>query len=169
MAHEIKTSFSLPNQVTSPQDVGQLVRELEKINGELEQAALRKGGQASTSLSKPGRLLTELCEENDLNLLHADDRQKLQKALAAVKEHAPHMHISFSSEPPSAFLQKLLDWLRQEIHPYVLVSVGLQPSIGAGCTLRTNNKYFDFGLRQRFDAKREVLIEKLQAVNGVKA
>jgi hypothetical protein len=58
------------------------------------------------------------------------------------------MHMSFSSEPSQLFLVKLVTWLRQEINPYTLVTVGLQPNIGAGCILRSLNKYFDLSLRQ---------------------
>ena len=62
--------------------------------------------------------------------------------------------MSFSADPSVTFLTKLMTWLRQEIHPQVLLTVGLQPTIGAGCILRTTNRYFDFSLRQDFANKR---------------
>jgi F0F1-type ATP synthase delta subunit len=72
--------------------------------------------------------------------------------------------MSFSADPSPQFTQKLAAWLRQEIHPFVLLQVGLQPNIGAGCVVRTTNKYFDFSLRERFKSKRPLLMEKLKSL-----
>ena len=55
-----------------------------------------------------------------------------------------------------------MTWLRREIHPLVLMTVGLQPNIGAGCIVRTTNKYFDFSLRQDFANKRDLLQAALE-------
>jgi hypothetical protein len=71
------------------------------------------------------------------------------------------MHISFSADPSPVFTDKLMTWLRREIHPFVLLTVGLQPNIGAGCIVRTTNKQFDLSLRQDFKAKRDLLLEQL--------
>ena len=60
------------------------------------------------------------------------------------------------------FQQKLITWIRQQIHPYTLLQVGLHPSIGAGCIVRTTNKFFDFSLRHRFSDQRMLLISKLR-------
>jgi hypothetical protein len=37
----------------------------------------------------------------------------------------------------------------------------LQPTLGAGCVVRTTNRQFDFSLRQDFARKRDLLLEKL--------
>ena len=71
------------------------------------------------------------------------------------------MHISFSSEPTPIFLERLLSWIRREINPLVLLTIGLQPAIGAGCIVRTTNKYFDLSLRQTFIDKRKLLLEQI--------
>ena len=54
-------------------------------------------------------------------------------------------------------------WLRREIHPVVLLTVGLQPSIGAGCIVRSTNKQFDFSLREDFLKKHDLLMAKIVA------
>ena len=72
------------------------------------------------------------------------------------------MHISFSADPSPLFTQKLIAWLRSEIHPLVLLQIGLQPNMGAGCVVRTSNKYFDFSLRDRFKSKGEMLAKIMQ-------
>jgi hypothetical protein len=90
-------------------------------------------------------------------MLHAEDRQRLQQFLVDIKERSPVIHVSFSADPSPLFAEKLVTWLRREIHPLLLLNIGLQPNIGAGCILRTTNKYFDFSLKQDFANKRNLL------------
>src|SRR5688572_11970854 len=141
--------FVLPESVVSPVDIAQVIRELEETDQALQQAGLRKGG-VEVKLPRVGRLLTEIAEANQRNLLHADNRQQLMADLTELQAAAPTLHLSFNADPSAAFMQKLTTWLRQEIHPHALVRTGLLPSIGAGCVLRTTNKVFDFSLKNKF-------------------
>jgi F0F1-type ATP synthase delta subunit len=152
--------LTLPVLITSSADVGRLARELEQIDNALLQLGLRA---AAGEIKMPGtsRLMDQMLQLNKLNLLLADDRVLLQAFLAAVRDKAPVLHMSFSTDPSPAFTEKLIAWLRLEIHPELLLTVGLQPTIGAGCVVRTNNKYFDFSLRQDFLKKRQLLLDKL--------
>jgi hypothetical protein len=169
MAHEAATAtapktLGLPPLVSSPADVGRLIRELEAIDERFLQLKLRRGG-GQPSLPKTSYLLDRLAGLNGFNLLDGNDRQRLRDFLELVKQQAPLLHISFSADPTPAFLEKLMAWLRQEIHAQVLVSIGLQPNIGAGCIVRTTNRRFDFSLRQNFIESRPLLISKLVAIN----
>ena len=155
-ATKAKSSGQLPPLAAGPVEIGRLIRELEAIEDSLEQLSLRHGGTDIT-MPKTGTLLNQTAELNQLNLLHATDRHQLRQFLLLVKARAPLMHISFSAEPTPIFTEKLMTWLRREIHPLVLLTVGLQPNIGAGCVVRTANKQFDFSLRQDFANKRELL------------
>lgn len=159
MAHS--TELTLPVSVTSLVEIGRLLRELETINEALLQLHLKDRG-ATAKLPKTTRLMDRLADENKLNLLHEADRQRLETFLQSIKTQAPVLHISFSADPSESFLEKLVAWLRKEIHPAALVSVGLQPNIGAGCIVRTTNRYFDFSLREDFAAKRELLKQSLK-------
>lgn len=166
MAHEPaakpKQVTHLPLLVISPADINRLDRELEAIDDGLLEDAVRKGkGVTAAKPPKTSQLMDQLVELNKLNLAHKGDRQLLGRFLAAVRKQAPVMHMSFSADPSPAFMEKLVAWLRREIHPQVLVTVGLQPTIGAGCVVRTTNHQFDFSMRQDFIKKRALLIEKL--------
>jgi hypothetical protein len=48
-----------------------------------------------------------------------------------------------------------------------LITIGLQPNIGAGCVVRTTNKYFDLSIKQDFLSKRNLLLEALKAKTAV--
>lgn len=163
MAHETKSEhqdFILPVSVTSPADVGRLIRELEHIDDTLLQLGLRVAG-SEVKMPQTSRLMDQTIEANKLNLLHKEGRAELRQSLLAAKEQSPVLHISFSADPTPIFMEKLMIWLRREIHPSVLLTSGLQPNIGAGCIVRTANKQFDFSLRQDFLKKRDLLLSQL--------
>ena len=152
----------LPDSVVGPVDLGRLLREIETLDDTLMQLRVRT--DVALKLPAVSRLLDQTVALNKLDLLETADFQKLHQFLTQVKAHAPVLHISFGADPSPLFTQKLVLWLRQEINPLVLLTVGLQPSIGAGCIVRTTNKYFDFSLREHFSKNRQLLISKLQEV-----
>ncbi len=156
---------TLPSLIVSPSDVRRLRRELEELDDFLHQAGLRQGGKA-VAMPKTSRLLEELASTTNINLLHKPERDKLLKYITALIKQAPVLHISFASDPSASFIDKLVVWLRQNIHPQVLVRVGLQPSIAAGCIVRTANKQFDFSLRQALEDQKPLLITKLHEELG---
>jgi len=155
--------MTLPVQVASRVDVGRLLREVGELRNFLKQAAIREPG-TSIKLPKTSRLLDETVTSNKLNALIDADCARLETFLENIKSTAPILHMSFSSDPSPQFIQRLMAYLRKEIHPQVLLQIGLQPSIGAGCIVRTKNKYFDFSLRQRFEQQRELLLQKIKAI-----
>ncbi len=153
-------AISLPVGIVSPTDVARLTREIEAIDNYFREQEIRAAGQ-SNSMPRLSKLMDQLVTENKMNLLDLNDRSRVLTILQGLHKVAPVMHISFSVDPPGAYVQKLVEWLRKNIHGYVLVTVGLQPNIGAGCIVRTTNKLFDFSLREYFSQKREFFIDKL--------
>lgn len=166
MARE--SELKMPVSLTSPVEVGRLVRELTQIDEALLQLGLRKGG-SEPKLPKTSSQLDKAAELNKYNLLKADHRKHLLEQLSTLRTSAPVLHVSFSADPSAVFLEKFVTWLRQEIDPHVLVTIGLQPALGAGCIVRTNNKQFDLSLRKDFERQRSLLADQLQGVQPAKA
>lgn len=164
MAHKAKSTsehlVGLPLLVVGPVDVGRLLRELEAIDNLISQANINDH-KTTLKMPKTSLLMDQTIELNKLNLLEAHDRERLLELLTIVKQQAPLLHISFSSDPAPDFIEKLMTWLRREIHPTVMLTIGLQPNIGAGCIVRSTNKYFDFSLRKDLLSKRELLLSKI--------
>jgi len=160
MAHSEEAILVLPISIASRVDVGRLLREVEALDSFLTQAAIRQSGE-NTKIPRTSRLLDDIIQTNKINPLIEVDRKRLLSFLMVVRKQAPLLHMSFSADPSPLFTQRLITWLRHEIHPLVLLQVGLQPNIGAGCVMRTTNKYFDFSLRNHFKSKREVLVAKI--------
>lgn len=155
---EHKADLRLPTSVVGITDVNRLDRELTSIDEFLRQGAIREPG-TTMQLPKTSKLFDELTSMNDLNMLHQADRKRVQAFLQSVQDEAPRLHVSFSTDPSPLFLQRLMTYLRDKISPLVLVQVGLQPNIGAGCVLRSTNKVFDLSLREDFRKKRELLMK----------
>lgn len=155
----------LPVVVITGSDVGRLIRELEAIDNFLSQAAIRQTGTPLV-LPKVSRMFEELVSSNKLNMLHEPERQLLSRFLQQVHAQAPILHVSFCTDPSPIFQQRFITWVRQQIHPIALLQVGLYPNIGAGCVVRTTNKYFDFSLKQRFNNQKALLVEKLHGLDA---
>lgn len=154
MAHELQ----LPLAVVGPADVMRLRRTLEQFDDGQQQAALRAKSGAPTSEQQAGQLLRELATLNKCDLTARADRQALIAQLETALKMAPTITMSFATEPSTAFMTKITGWFRESIHPSLLIRVGLQPNIAAGCTMRTSDKLYDFSLRGKFSEQRSLLI-----------
>lgn len=141
-----RKDLKLPLTVTSRVDVARMLRELNALNDYMVQAELRSAGQA-LKLPQLSRSLDDVAHENGLNLLDKSARKELQAKLNIVIGKAPVVHISFASEPSSKATQRILLWLRDSIHPQILMQIGLQPTIAAGIVVRTPNLLFDMSMR----------------------
>lgn len=166
MAHEpaVKTTrrIELPTLIFGPVEIHRLQRELEMLEDFMQQAAIREPGK-QPALPRTSRLLEALAGNNNLNLLQTNDCTKLRQFLQSVEAKAPVIHMSFAADPSAAFTAKIVAWLRTNVHPYALLQLGLQPTLAAGCILRTPNKTFDFSLRNRFSEKRQIVLDALGA------
>jgi hypothetical protein len=156
------SNFVLPPQITGIADVQRLARELEQVYDYLHQAALRHDAANSVTLPKASRILNELIQANKLDLSHRDQYEQTVAELTAIEQNAPRIHLSFSTDPSAKFMEQVVAWLRANVHPATLVQVGLQPTLAAGCVVRTTNKQFDISLRQSFVEARPALIERLE-------
>ncbi len=153
----------LPTDIVTPADLTRLIRELTYLDDFLRQASVRKGG-AAVKTPATSRNLESAVKAFSTNLLQAADRAQLLKTLDHLRLTSPQIHISFAADPSAAFTDKIVTWLRQNIHPQLLVQIGLQPSIAAGCIIRTTNKQFDFSLRRHFADNRPLLLEKIKGM-----
>ena len=51
--------------------------------------------------------------------------------------------------------------MRQNFDPEMLVEIGREPAIAAGCVVRTSSKVFDFSLLEHMTAQRQLLTDKI--------
>lgn len=163
-----KQELKLPVLVFGVVEVRRLKRELEALDEFMRQSAIREPGK-QVALPRVSRLLDALANDNGRNLLQADDRQEMSDYLAGIEKSAPSIHMSFASDPSSAFVAKMVTWLRANIDSNILLQIGLQPTLAAGCIVRTANKTFDLSLRQNLTNQRSKLMEALDLATAPKA
>lgn len=157
---ELKLSTNIVSQV----DVARMVRELKSLEDFFIATKVRPAG-SSLQLPKLTRLLEQVAKENNYNLLEEEHRKALSQQLDMVLGNAPLLHISFAAEPSPGALEKILVWFRTNIHPQALLQVGLQPSIAAGCVVRTPNKVFDMSLREHLNDQQKFLAQLIDVAD----
>lgn len=160
MSSENTTQIKLPERLVSSVDLSRTIRELKAVDDWLNQAALRGSGQA-ISMPKTSTTLEEVATLNGVSLLDKAHREQLLTVLHAFSDHAPRIHMSFAVEPSAPFTRRMISWMRTSVNPVILLEIGLQPTLAAGCTIRTTNKLFDLSLRHRFTDSRPMLVESI--------
>jgi hypothetical protein len=123
-------------------DVSRSLRELQEFEGKVYQAGLRN--EAAPLAAHVSAALRESAESLNISLENATDRQRLAEELQSIHRSAPQVHVSFAMQPPLQAVEAVTGWFRRNTHPAVLVQVGVDPSIIAGCVIRTTNKVFNF-------------------------
>lgn len=158
--------LKLPVSLVSKGDVQRLLRELNALNDFFVGAAVRQPGQAVV-MPKTSKILEQLAADNQRNLFEEPARKQLFADLENLVAKAPDLHISFATEPSPRALEPLIRWMRENLHPQVLLSVGYQPAIAAGCVLRTPNKVFDMSMGAHLRKQTPLLMKFLAgSING---
>ncbi len=151
----------LPVGVVSTGDVRRLRREVADMEDTLQAMRLRTNSPVA-KLPRLSRALEEFASTNRLNFLMPEDRKHAAIFLDSVLAKAPVLHISFASEASRKFTTEIMLWLRANFDSEMLVEIGLEPNIAAGCIVRTKNKYFDFSLQKHLEEKRPMLLERIR-------
>lgn len=152
----------LPIDVVSRSDIFQLYRELKNLSDSIEQAAVVEGAPAPQV--RVGERLARLAKVNALDINNGTHRGILLAHLGNLKEAAPVVHMAFTNEPSQATTESILSWLRREASPFVLLHVGIRPSMVAGCFVRTPTKVFDLTLRRHLEAAKVDLRERIHGL-----
>lgn len=156
----------LPLSIISKTDLARMQRELSKLDDFFVASAARKAG---TGIAAPRitHALESLARENKVNLLEAQQRKKFSAEVDELVKSSPSLHLSFAAEPSPKALETVITWFRSNIHPQALIQVGIQPSIAAGCVLRTPNQIFDMSVRSSLKNQEAYLAKLIDgAVNA---
>ena len=154
-----------PPSLVSHADLAKLLRELEGVDNYLESQRARSGGKsAGVQLPAMSKALSDLLEINKIELANDHTRMELRTTLRKLKDHAPVIHMTFAAESDPASMQQIVGWIRHELHPQALVTVGLQPSLIGGVYIRTPNHVHDFSVRAHMQNSREIIVKALDGV-----
>ena len=158
--------YTLPVSLVSKADLMHLIQEIGSLDDQCSQQEAQQRAQGSrTQVNVPisGRL-RQITDDLDLNIATRSGRLNAKETIAGYLKEAPLFHISFASEPPVEQLQRVVEWLRQNIHGLAVVRTVIQPAIIAGCIVRSPNKVFDFTVREAFSAAAPKLLKEVRSL-----
>ncbi len=153
--------LKLPLGVVGRTDLNRLMRELNQLDDFFVTAAA-KDPDSVPAAPHFTHLMEQLARDNSYNLLEAGVRKRLHEQLEIIKNQVPRLNISFAAEPSPQALERILVWFRTNIHPQALLDIGLQPTIAAGCILRTPNRIFDLSLRDSLKNQEPYLVKLIE-------
>lgn len=161
------TEFTLPPSIVSKVDIARLVREFEAVDNAMTTRDVRtRAGGIGDDLSAMSPQLTAFLDENKLNLEDASERAEYLRHLKALKKNIRVMNMTFAVVADPESLQQLAAWVRESIHPQLVIEAHLQPALVAGMYLRSQNHVFDFSVRNALKEKRGELKKELEALRG---
>jgi len=165
---EAAPELNLPPSVVSRADMTRLVRELELVDDELEaQKARRQGESGHYHLPNMSQALNDFLQLNKIDVASDRTRMDIKARLRKLKDHAPILHMTFATETDPESMQKLMAWVRRELHPQALISTGLQPSLIGGVYVRTPNHVHDLSLRTHMKDSRGLIVAALDKLKEV--
>lgn len=161
--------FILPPSVVTKIDVSRLVSEVEQLDSELTAAAVRaKTGAPQAAQPTISEQFAAFLTQNKLPFDTSQARSALVQQMRLMKDKVPVIHMTFAVQADPVSLQQIVQWLRTSVHPQVVISVGLQPSLVAGVYMRTPNHVRDLSLRTLLTGQHEVLVKELEALRGTR-
>jgi hypothetical protein len=169
VSEAVIVKLALPPALVTRADLSRLSRDIESIDNDLEAQKARNHATGKSGYTMPvlSRALNDFAELNKLDLSDDQTRMLVKDQVKMLKEKAPVLHMTFAVEADMESLQKLVEYVRKEIHPLALVSVGLQPGLVGGVYLRTPNHVHDFSVRNRLASTRGMILQDLERGNNV--
>jgi F0F1-type ATP synthase delta subunit len=164
VTQEVKP-LTFPPALVGRSDLSRLLRELEALDNELESQKARSHGKTDGyHIPNMSRALNDFLEINKIDIANDHVRMDIRSQMRKLKDHAPVVHMTFATETDPESMQKIVDWIRKELHPQALISVGLQPSLVGGVYIRTPNHVHDLSIRAHMRDSREVIVKALDAL-----
>ena len=162
-----RSDLALPSSLATRSDLQRVIAEIERIDNSLNSAQIHEqiGHPADDSLTT-SRQLADFLQINDIDIKNGEDRSRLLHDARHLKIAAPVVHVTFATSADNDELTKIIDWVRQSVHPMAVLAVGLQPSLIGGVYIRTTNKVFDFSARSQLANGRHIIKRELEALSG---
>lgn len=82
---------------------------------------------------------------HSLPTLGEDPYSKIEEYTKKIKE-LPELTLFLSFTPDEPNLAMLINWLRKEVNPSLLVNIKLEPHLGAGCAFIIDGVYHDYSI-----------------------
>lgn len=153
----------LPSELYSQAQLGAVLAELRQYGGLLRDRAVR---QKVTQVDEPAPELSDLTAKalRANRVVSADSAavEVLLYELENMRPHIPVAHIMLAAIPSDVVRSQLMAWLREQIHPQLLVSLAARPDIGGGIVLQVGSRRYDLSYRTQLLQNKPHIIEVLR-------
>jgi len=152
----------LPDDVYSPDQVGIVLWELDKVIGALRDVDTRRmvsGAEVAGSDVHISALLLSVLRSSGVSERDLGALESLQTELQAVRTSAPVAHFLLSALPNRSFKRELVAWCRQNLHQSLLMTFATRGDLGGGFVLRVGSKQYDFTYRAQLLSDKARLVE----------
>lgn len=160
--------FALPPTLITRVDLAHMINEVEVIDATLEAQKVRGYKKEQYRLPAISRTLNDFLTLNKVDIIDDHNRMKFKEQLRKLKDKVPVVHLTFSTTADAESLEYLAAWIRKELHPLTVLSVGIQPSLIGGVYIRTPNRVHDFSMRALFKGKTSVLVSDLARLDSAR-
>lgn len=152
-------NIQLPIDVYSPDQLSELLLQLQTYTGELRDILARaKSGGHTTNPDVPGGLAeilkTAQIEPNNMTAL-----EELAQQLQAVLNQSPVVHLVLAAMPGRPLKRQLTLWFRTEIHANTLITFAMRRDIGGGMIVTAGSHVYDLSLRRAVLANKQRITE----------
>jgi ATP synthase delta (OSCP) subunit len=157
----------LPDTISSPQDLGDLLLEVQEYARWFAHEAIKKRVNASHMSQTPAmsegaaELIREQGGKKTL------DQQAIDTIIATLKEYkesSPSLTITLAAPPTNSIKATLVGWCRENIAPNVLVVFKFNTNLLGGMIVRYGSRVFDWSFRRQLLANREKFPQVLRRV-----
>jgi hypothetical protein len=144
--------IKLDGSVSSPQNLKTLVLEMRDYAHWFSQNEVRKRINAKHSTDKPELSPAANALIHDWEQKGSSDRKSLDELIAALEDMedaAPKVTITLAAPPAAGLKKMLVNWLREEVAPDVLVTFDFNSTLLGGMVLRCGSRIFDWSFRRQ--------------------
>lgn len=154
-------SLHLPIDITTPNQLSNLVVELHTYRGQLRDAAVRAKTAKKTIVALPeiSAELASLLRNSSVPATDSASLDAIYKELQTTLKTAPVMHITLAATAGQTLRRQLTVWFRTQIHPNSLLTFAVRRDIGGGVLLQAGSHFYDYSFKDRILANKSRLME----------
>ena len=144
--------IKLDGSISSPQNLKTLVLEMRDYAHWFSQNEVRKRVNAKRSTDKPELSPAASLLIRDWGQKGPMDRKSLEELISGLEDMedtAPRVTITLAAPPAAGLKKMLVNLLREEVAPDVLVTFDFNSTLLGGMVLRCGSRIFDWSFRRQ--------------------
>lgn len=153
-------SIELPTEIHSLSQLGEVIYEIERLLGRLQDAKVQQAVQgAPVETASASARLQQLADLNSFNTTISADLEQLLEGLKVLRDKAPQVKLTVAGWPDVVVEKRLVEWFRSQISSTVLIKFVVRSDICGGIIVQTENRRLDLSYRELLVGNRHRISE----------